>query len=102
MKAASSPRASRSDRPAILLVEDDAAFRAMLTALLTDSGYDVAGAADHRAALEVIEAGGRLRLLVSHVLMARGVGGFTLAPMARPPPPKLKVPYINRYEIPAG
>jgi CheY-like chemotaxis protein len=102
MTPVSSRRASRSDRPAILLVEDDAPFRAMMTALLTDAGYDVAGAADHRAALAVIEAGQRLDLLVTDVVMPRGVSGFTLARMVRLRRPKLKILYMTGYDIPAS
>ncbi len=42
--------------PSILLVEDDRALREALAEVLTDEGYDVAGAANGREALERLAA----------------------------------------------
>jgi len=60
----------------------------------------VAAAADHRGALEIIEAGQRVDLLMTDLVMPSGIGGFTLARMARLRRPGLKILYLTGYDIP--
>lgn len=100
-ESAMRPTPSRTDRPAILLVDDDDALRRQLSALLTNSGYRVRHAGDHRRALAIIESGGPLDLLMTDLVIPRGVGGMTLARMARVRRPSLKIVYITGYDVPA-
>ena len=66
----------------ILVIEDDEAFRYVVTKCLTDAGFDVEDAADYRDALEIIDDGKPLDLMLTD-LMIPGVNGFALARMAR-------------------
>jgi CheY-like chemotaxis protein len=52
-----SPSAEPHDRPRVLVVDDDDALREIYVDALGGSGYDVRGAHDGRAALELFETG---------------------------------------------
>lgn len=92
----------RSDRPAILLVEDDEALRSLLAEQLKEAGFAVALAGDHRDALAIIESGDRLDLLIADLVIPSGIGGLTLGRLARLRRPRLKLLYFTGYDIPAG
>jgi DNA-binding response OmpR family regulator len=94
------PLPSRTDHPAILLVEDDPALRRQLAALLIASGFSVSRAADHRRARAIIEAGGPLDLMMTDLVLPTGISGFTLARLARMRRPDLKILYFTGHDLP--
>ncbi len=77
-KAAESSVQSRR----LLLVDDSAFFRNMLTPVLQAAGFDVTALASGEEALALIEKGGRFDLVVSDIEMP-GISGFELAERLR-------------------
>lgn len=63
-----------AERPAVLLIEDDWAIRQVLADALGDEGYLVRGAADGRAALDILAAWRPDAILLD--LMMPGMDGF--------------------------
>src|SRR6516225_11825782 len=59
----------------ILIVDDDSDVRRALTELLEDEGYAVAGAANGRAALEMIRGGIRPSIILLDLMMP-GMNGW--------------------------
>jgi DNA-binding response OmpR family regulator len=84
-----------SDR--ILIVEDEDALRYALSRELEAAGYEVAQAHDYREALDVVEDGKKISLLVLD-LVRPGVNGFALARMARMKHPEVKIIYMTAFE----
>jgi CheY-like chemotaxis protein len=84
----------------ILVVDDDEVFRDTTTSILRSAGYQVHSAPDYRLALEILERGEPIDLLVLDIVMPDRVNGFALARMARLRRPTLKVIYISGFEIP--
>ena len=78
----------------ILVVEDDNRLRYAMCQELEAAGYDVAQAPDFRGALEVLETGNKVAVLVVDLVLPR-VNGFALARMARMRQHKLKTIYIT-------
>jgi CheY-like chemotaxis protein len=68
----------------VLVVEDHADVRAMLTQILSEEGYRVLEANDGVEALEVITAEHRIDLVLSDIVMPR-MDGFQLAAQLAPP-----------------
>ena len=95
-------RPLRSDRPAILLVDDDEELRTHLGDFLKSAGFEVFGAADHQEALRIIESGQRLDLLMTDLVLPNGISGFATARMAQIRRPDLSVLYMTGYDIPAN
>lgn len=77
-KAADSAAQSRR----LLLVDDSAFFRNMLTPVLQAAGFDVTALASGEEALALIEKGARFDLVVSDIEMP-GISGFELAERLR-------------------
>jgi CheY-like chemotaxis protein len=101
MAAASGPGASGADKR-ILVVDDDEIFRDATARTLRSAGYDVRAVPDYRLALQLLESGEPVDLIVLDVIMPDRVNGFALARMARLRRPDLKVLYISGYEIPGA
>jgi PAS domain S-box-containing protein len=82
----------------ILLVEDDAALRALAASVLRTRGYQVFPCADATEAIGVAEklSPGRLQLLVTDVVLP-GLCGFDLAQRLQEIHPTLRVLYISGY-----
>jgi DNA-binding response OmpR family regulator len=78
----------------ILVVEDSNGLRYSLSRELEAAGYHVEQAQDFRDALEILENGRRIAVLVVDVVLPR-VNGFALARMARLKQHKLKVIYLT-------
>ena len=80
----SSPVPESSDRPLILLVDDEPAIRLMMARTLTDRGYDVRTAPDGQSAITILEG---LRTLPSIAItdleMAGGDGEELARSLAR-------------------
>jgi DNA-binding NtrC family response regulator len=84
----------------ILVVDDDEVFRDTTASILRSAGYQVRSAPDYRLALEILERGDPIDLLILDIVMPDRVNGFALGRMARLRRPKLKVIYISGFDIP--
>ena len=84
----------------ILLVDDDKTLNEAVGQLLRRAGFEVTLATDFRVALEVLEAEGRIDLLISDIVMPASVNGIALTRMARLRRRDLKVLYLTGYNIP--
>ncbi len=80
----------------VLLVEDDAAVRMILSRGLTAQGLAVTAAADAAAALEILHGGARFDVLVSDVMMP-GIDGVELAAQARMLRPDLPIVLMSGF-----
>jgi len=86
----------RGQGESILVVEDDATVRAIISDVLQDLGYDVFLAPDARAALPILGSDRHIDLLISDVVLPH-VNGRKLAEMARTLRPHLKVLFVSGY-----
>ncbi len=81
----------------VLLVEDDDAVRMLVSDVLRDLGYRTFEAIDARSALQVVDSGEPLDLMVSDVGLPGGMSGRQLAEVARRTRPGLKVLFVTGY-----
>ena len=95
--APAAPQARQGGREAILVVEDDAAVRAVAVATLESVGYRVQQAADGRLALEILRQAGEIDLLFTDLVMPNGISGQDLLRMARELRPDLKAIFTSGY-----
>jgi PAS domain S-box-containing protein len=85
-------------RETILLAEDDAALRTLIKDTLTNLGYRIIEAGDGVAARSLWrEHGGKVRLLLTDLMMPNGVSGFDLARQIQREAPSLPVLYMSGY-----
>jgi PAS domain S-box-containing protein len=82
---------------AIFVVEDDSGVRKFVVTLLTDLGYSVREAVDGPAALEALQSGMTVDLLLSDVVLPKGMSGPALAKAARLQNSALKVLFMSGY-----
>jgi two-component system cell cycle sensor histidine kinase/response regulator CckA len=80
----------------VLLVEDEAMVRAVAERALTRQGYSVVTAANGEEALELLETGTKIDLLVSDVVMP-SMDGPTLVRHARERFPDLPILFMSGY-----
>ena len=80
----------------VLIVEDDAAVRLLVVAVLEELGYIAIEAPDGHHALPILQSGARVDLLISDVGLP-GLNGRQLADMARLWRPELPVLFITGY-----
>jgi CheY-like chemotaxis protein len=96
-------QASESERPlvsrgeTIMVVEDDAAVRDLVVALLIELGYGVLEAEDGVAALDRIKEGAVFDLLLTDVVLPRGISGPACAEAAQRALPEIAVLYMSGY-----
>ena len=81
----------------VLVADDEAAVRMLVSDVLTDRGYRVLEAGDGEAALQLVRSDSRIDLLVSDVGMPGGMNGKQLADAAHRLRPGLKVLFITGY-----
>ncbi len=81
----------------VLVVDDEPTVRMLVMEVLQDLGYVVIEAADGAAALRVLQANGRLDLLITDVGLPGGMNGRQVADAARTSRPDLKVLFITGY-----
>lgn len=81
----------------ILLVEDEEHLLEATREILICLGYQVAPAKSGAAALQLLENGVEIDLLLTDVVMPGGVGGFDLARQVREQAPGLPVIYMSGY-----
>ncbi|AWB22264.1 PAS domain S-box protein [Methylobacterium currus] len=88
------PRAEHGET--VLVVEDDATVRALIGETLTDLGYRVIEAPDGQTGLRLLEAPGRIDLVVSDVGLP-GLNGRRMVDEALAARPNLRVLFITGY-----
>jgi PAS domain S-box-containing protein len=81
----------------VLIVDDEAPLRKLITEVLEDVGYAAIAAQDAAAALEVLWSDTRIDLLVTDVGLPGGMNGRQLADAVRRARPNLKVLFITGY-----
>ena len=81
----------------ILVVEDDSGVREITVAMLNDLGYSVLQTEAGEEAMELIAAAPQLDLLLSDVILPKGMSGRDLAENARAIKPCLKVLFMSGY-----
>jgi signal transduction histidine kinase/sensor domain CHASE-containing protein len=80
----------------VLLVEDDASVRRLGEEVLKDRGYAVISASSGQEALQLVENGTKIDLLVTDVIMP-GMAGDELVEHLRLRRPDLKVVFVSGY-----
>ncbi len=89
--------APRAGAESILLVEDQAAVRALVNEVLSQQGYRVVEAANGMEALNVMSGDGEaIDLLITDVVMPQ-LGGPELAARLREDRPDLRVLFMSGY-----
>ncbi|MBX7249581.1 MAG: response regulator [Caulobacteraceae bacterium] len=87
----------RSDGETVLLVDDEAMVRMLMSQVLEDAGYKVLEAVDGPSALEVLHSPAGIDLLVTDVGLPGGMNGRQVADFARVARPGLKVMFVTGY-----
>ena len=85
------------DGETVLLIEDEDTLRQLIREVLGDAGYTVLGAEDGPTGLRMLQAGGRIDLLVTDVGLPGGMNGRQVADAGRSMRPGLKVLFITGY-----
>ncbi len=81
----------------VLVVDDEAVVRMLVTDVLEDMGYSVTEAEDGREGLQILRGPARIDLLVTDVGLPGGMNGRQLADAARAVRPDLRVLFITGY-----
>lgn len=81
----------------VLVVDDEPAIRMLVVEILEESGYRVLQAAEGKTALQMLESGEPVSLLVTDVGLPGGMNGRQLADAARQRDPHLRVLFITGY-----
>lgn len=88
---------TESNRPLILLVDDDPVVRLTLARALTDRGYEVRTAADGQGAITILDGMKTLPAIAITDLEMAGVSGEDLARMLARRHPQLPVIFMTAY-----
>ena len=96
--SAAAPAINRNDLVGtVLVVEDEAAVRAIVVDALRDSGYRTIEAGESVTGLKHLESSDRIDILVTDVGLPGGLNGRQLADAARVLRPNLKVLFMTAY-----
>jgi CheY-like chemotaxis protein len=88
----------RSDKgEAVLVVDDEAAVRMLITEILDDLGYVSMEAGDGAEALAFLHSNARIDLLITDVGLPGGMNGRQIADAARAVRPELPVLFITGF-----
>ena len=91
------PSGAPRRRYTVLIVDDEATIRMLVSEGLSELGYDFIEAEDARAGLAVLGSGRVIDLLITDVGLPGGMNGRQLADAARARQPGLKVLFITGY-----
>lgn len=97
------PRVSLMDLPmaqageCILLVEDDEMVRSLVSRILTSLGYQTIEAEEGHEAFQIIESSRRIDLMITDLVLPKGMNGAVLARNARERRPDFKVLFMSGY-----
>jgi CheY-like chemotaxis protein len=86
----------------VLVVEDDDAIRALVTEVLSSSGYRVLQAPEGGRAIEILQSNEGIDLLVTDVGLTGGLNGRQVADAGRQLRPALPVLFITGYAASAA
>jgi CheY-like chemotaxis protein len=81
----------------VLVVDDEAMVRMLITDILEDLGYTAIEAGDSASGLKILQSDARVDLLVTDVGLPGGMNGRQMADAARLTRPDLKVLFITGY-----
>ena len=81
----------------ILVVEDEELVRKLALRVLAAQGYRTLEAADGPAALALLESAERIDLLLTDVVLPKGISGPEIARRTRASRPELKILYMSGY-----
>jgi CheY-like chemotaxis protein len=81
----------------VLVVDDEAVVRMLVSETLTDLGYHTLEAADASAGLKILNSDVRIDLLITDVGLPGGMNGRHMVDAARRKRPHLKVLFITGY-----
>jgi CheY-like chemotaxis protein len=88
----------RSEQGAtVLVVDDEAIVRMLITDILEDLGYTAIEAGDSASGLKILQSDVRIDLLVTDVGLPGGMNGRQMADAGRATRPDLKVLFITGY-----
>ncbi|MHB8286648.1 MAG: response regulator, partial [Caulobacteraceae bacterium] len=85
------------DGETVLVVDDEATVRMLVTDVLSGLGYSVIEASDGVAGLKVLRSDAKIDLLVTDVGLPGGVNGRQMADAARAVRPNLRTLFITGY-----
>ena len=86
----------RGEGETIMVVEDDAAVRLLIAAVLEELGYRYLEASDAPKAMTILRSGARIDLLLTDVGLPI-MNGRQLAQFARESRPEIKVLFVNSW-----
>lgn len=89
------PRAKEGET--VLVIDDEAVVRMLVTDVLAELGYTAIEAVDGLSGMRVLESDARIDLLISDVGLPGGMNGRQVADAARTIRPGLKVLFITGY-----
>jgi len=95
---AATPDAERSDRPRLMIVDDDPEVRVIVAEFLEDFGYRVLQADGGAQALDLLANTGDLRMMITDIRMP-DMSGIELADLAAQRQPDLKIILISGYFV---
>jgi CheY-like chemotaxis protein len=84
----------------ILVFEDDAVAGEAYGAVLRNAGFEVTVASHFQPALQALEGGRPVDLLLTDIVVPTGVNGVALSRMARLRRRDIKVIYLTGFDIP--
>jgi PAS domain S-box-containing protein len=90
-------KAQRGDGETVLVVDDEPSVRLLIHEVLSELGYKVLEAETGASGLEILNATGRVDLLVTDVGLPGGMNGRQLADAALVSRPDLKILFITGY-----
>ena len=89
--------APAGDGETVLVVDDEASVRMLVTEVLQDRGYNSLEAADGPSGLRILESDRRIDMLITDVGLPGGINGRQLADAARVRGQNLKVLFITGF-----
>ena len=90
------------DGETVLVVDDESTVRMLVQEVLTEARYRVVEAIDGPSALEIVQSGARIDLMITDVGLPGGINGQQLAEAVRTHRRDLKVLLITGYAQNAG
>ena len=92
-----SPQRTASERPTLLVVEDEPLVRELIVVELEDAGFDVLEADNGPTAVSILESPAPIALLFTDIRLPGGMSGWDIAERARALRPGLPVIYTTGY-----